>query len=49
MKILWALLDLATIVVLGSGVYLWLRRGRRERTVAIAPVLVAPVRHEVMP
>jgi uncharacterized iron-regulated membrane protein len=38
MKILWALLDLATIVVLGSGVYLWLRRGRRERTVAIAPV-----------
>ena len=44
MKILWALLDLATIVVLGSGVYLWLRRGRRERTVAIAPV-----RHEVMP
>jgi uncharacterized iron-regulated membrane protein len=49
MKILWALLDLATIVVLGSGVYLWLRRGRRERTVAIAPVLAAPVRHEVMP
>lgn len=26
MKILWALLDLATIVVLGSGLYLWLRR-----------------------
>jgi uncharacterized iron-regulated membrane protein len=49
MKILWALLDLATIVVLGSGVYLWLRRGRRERTVAIAPVPGAPVRNEVMP
>ena len=26
MKILWALLDLASIVVLGSGAYLWLRR-----------------------
>jgi uncharacterized iron-regulated membrane protein len=26
MKILWTLLDLVTIVVLGSGVYLWLRR-----------------------
>jgi uncharacterized iron-regulated membrane protein len=28
MKFLWALLDLATIAVLGSGLYLWLRRGR---------------------
>jgi uncharacterized iron-regulated membrane protein len=26
MKILWALLDLVTIVVLGSGLYLWLKR-----------------------
>ncbi len=26
MKILWALLDIATIVVLGSGLYLWLQR-----------------------
>lgn len=26
MKILWALLDVATIVVLGSGLYLWLRK-----------------------
>jgi uncharacterized iron-regulated membrane protein len=26
MKLLWALLDLATIVVLGSGLYLWLGR-----------------------
>ncbi|MBX3586999.1 MAG: PepSY domain-containing protein [Ramlibacter sp.] len=26
MKVLWALLDLATIVVLGSGLYLWLKR-----------------------
>jgi uncharacterized iron-regulated membrane protein len=26
MKILWTLLDLITIVVLGSGLYLWLRK-----------------------
>src|SRR5262245_54081735 len=26
MKVVWALLDLITIVVLGSGLYLWLRR-----------------------
>jgi uncharacterized iron-regulated membrane protein len=26
LKILWALLDLMAIVVLGSGVYLWLKR-----------------------
>lgn len=28
LKILWALLDLITIVVLGSGLYLWLGKGR---------------------
>jgi uncharacterized iron-regulated membrane protein len=27
MKFLWAALDVATIVVLGSGLYLWLKRG----------------------
>ena len=27
MQIIWALLDIATIIVLGSGLYLWLRRG----------------------
>lgn len=33
LKVLWALLDLATIVVLGSGLYLWLaRRGWRVET-----------------
>lgn len=26
LKIIWAFLDIATIVVLGSGIYLWLRR-----------------------
>ncbi len=49
MKILWALLDVATIVVLGSGVYLWLRRGRRTGAVIVLPALAAPVRNEVMP
>jgi len=28
MQIIWALLDIATIIVLGSGLYLWLKRGR---------------------
>lgn len=28
MQILWALLDIASIIVLGSGVYLWLRKRR---------------------
>ena len=28
MQILWALLDIATIIVLGSGLYLWLRKGK---------------------
>ena len=28
LKVLWALLDVVTIVVLGSGVYLWLSRRR---------------------
>jgi len=32
LKIIWALLDIVTIVVLGSGLYLWLdRRQRRTR------------------
>jgi len=43
MKVVWALLDLATIVVLGSGLYLWIRRGRsaQQKTAAAAP---APAR-----
>jgi uncharacterized iron-regulated membrane protein len=31
LKILWALLDILTIVILGSGVYLWLKRGAMRR------------------
>jgi uncharacterized iron-regulated membrane protein len=36
LKIIWALLDLATIIVLGSGLYLWLRRagGSADRRVS---------------
>ena len=29
MQILWALLDIASIIVLGSGLYLWLRKERQ--------------------
>ena len=29
LKLLWALLDIATIIILGSGLYLWLKRGKR--------------------
>jgi uncharacterized iron-regulated membrane protein len=42
MKLLWALLDLATIVVLGSGLYLWLKRGRATKTGAKAAAKPAP-------
>lgn len=34
LKILWALLDLMTLVVLGSGLYLWLARRRRKPAMA---------------
>lgn len=33
LKLIWALLDIATIIVLGSGVYLWLAKGRTTRAV----------------
>jgi uncharacterized iron-regulated membrane protein len=42
MKFLWTLLDLATIVVLGSGLYLWLKRGRAARAGAKAALEAAP-------
>jgi uncharacterized iron-regulated membrane protein len=31
MQILWALLDIATIIVLGSGLYLWVRRANTQK------------------
>jgi uncharacterized iron-regulated membrane protein len=47
MKLLWALLDAATIVVLGSGLYLWVQRGRavkrHAQAVAQAPGMATPV------
>ncbi len=39
MKVLWALLDLATIVVLGSGLYLWVRKPQGAKTRAATPAL----------
>ena len=33
MKLLWALLDIGTIVILGSGLYLWLKRKRVAKPV----------------
>jgi uncharacterized iron-regulated membrane protein len=40
LKIIWALLDLAAIVVLGSGIYLWL--GKRKPSTGIAQVSDRP-------
>jgi uncharacterized iron-regulated membrane protein len=36
LKIIWALLDLATIIVLGSGIYLWLGKRKTVRSDAAA-------------
>eukprot|EP01036_Dinobryon_divergens_P044978 gene44977-60042_t len=41
MKILWALLDVATIVVLGSGLYLWLRKGAQAGSASNASTSTA--------
>ncbi|MFW3167056.1 PepSY-associated TM helix domain-containing protein [Pseudomonas syringae pv. syringae] len=41
MKILWAVLDVLTIIVLGSGVYLWWVRRRAARSVSAAHAQVA--------
>lgn len=40
LKILWALLDLITIVVLGSGLYLWIAR-RQHQAARLARVVAA--------
>jgi len=54
MQIIWALLDIATIIVLGSGLYLWLRKGKQatapERSASVAQAAGPPQRaHEPMP
>ncbi|MFN3389277.1 MAG: PepSY-associated TM helix domain-containing protein [Allosphingosinicella sp.] len=50
LKILWALLDLFTIVVLGSGLYLWLGRRRAPLEARVREVetggVIAPVAAE---
>jgi uncharacterized iron-regulated membrane protein len=38
MKIIWALLDIITIIVLGSGLYLWLARRRTPIEARIAEI-----------
>jgi uncharacterized iron-regulated membrane protein len=47
LKILWALLDVLTIIVLGTGVYLWLRRRNAgssvDRAVARASAVESPL------
>ena len=42
MKILWATLDVLTIIVLGSGLYLWIVRRRAARPALGEPAGVAP-------
>lgn len=41
LKAVWAALDLVTIIVLGSGLYLWLGRGRRRAASETAGVQAA--------
>lgn len=41
LKIIWALLDVITIIVLGSGLYLWVARRRSTRRTASATKTVA--------
>ena len=36
LKIIWALLDIMTIVVIGSGLYLWVVKRRKHRSSAMA-------------
>ena len=41
MQILWALLDIATIIVLGSGLYLWLKRSNTVPAATKVPATAA--------
>ncbi|HEY4542428.1 MAG TPA: PepSY-associated TM helix domain-containing protein, partial [Noviherbaspirillum sp.] len=40
MQILWALLDIISIIVLGSGLYLWLRKGQTVARESDSPLAV---------
>ena len=46
MQILWALLDIATIIVLGSGLYLWLKRGNTVPAATSRATAERPQREE---
>jgi uncharacterized iron-regulated membrane protein len=48
MQIRWALLDIATIIVLGSGLYLWIKR-RNPAAVAKPAASVAAHESHVLP
>jgi len=44
LKLLWALLDIATIVILITGLYLWVKRGKSAKVAdKIAPASAPPV------
>jgi len=44
LKLLWALLDIATIVILITGLYLWVKRGKSAKVAdKIAPASAQPV------
>jgi uncharacterized iron-regulated membrane protein len=45
MQILWAVLDIATIIVLGSGLYLWLKRRNPAAATKPATATQAPDPH----
>jgi uncharacterized iron-regulated membrane protein len=49
LKIIWLLLDLATIVVLGSGVYLWLSRKPSFRAEAEAELMASRAPEQLVP
>lgn len=49
LKIIWLLLDLATIVVLGSGVYLWLSRKPSPRAEAEAELRASRASEQLVP
>lgn len=44
LKIIWAILDIVTIIVLGSGLYLWLARRRSSIEVELAELERAEAR-----
>jgi uncharacterized iron-regulated membrane protein len=42
LKVIWAVLDVMTITVIGSGLYLWLARRRKQAHAAVLPAPVMP-------